>query len=149
MKRSGNLSNSFREIQVLFSRFYTTVLNEYDITLPQYALLSLLTSSQAIPMTQASKKLHISKPAITNLVDRLEKNNLIKRLEVPEDRRVYLLKALPKGEALVQKIQNRVLPLPLQTLHSFGERDQKIILNFYRILSQNISRTLSEGKKRK
>ena len=90
MKTGANLNESFREIQVLFSRFYTTILNQYDLTLPQYALLSLLAISGSLIMTQASRKLHISKPAITNLVDRLEKTGLIERVSHPKDRTLNL-----------------------------------------------------------
>ena len=70
----------FREIQVKFSRIYVELLSEGDITLPQYVLLSQLVSVGTIPMSEASKRLHLSKPAITNLVDRLEQKKLVRRL---------------------------------------------------------------------
>ncbi|MBI4357952.1 MAG: MarR family transcriptional regulator [Candidatus Omnitrophica bacterium] len=149
MKTSGRLNESFREIQVLFSRFYTTILNQYDLSLPQYALLSLLATSGLMTMTQASRKLHLSKPAITNLVDRLEETRFIKRFPHAKDRRIHLLKTLSKGRNLVRKIQNRALSLPLRTLSSFKAHEQKTVVHFYQLLSQNIIRALGEKRKKR
>src|SRR3989338_74444 len=92
----------FREAQVSFSRFYSVALTAVDLTLPQYALLSQLGICGTISMTEASKRLHVTKPAITNLVDRLEEKKCLRRMAHAKDRRIYLLEILPKGEKLVR-----------------------------------------------
>ena len=142
----------FRETQPKFSRFYSNILTEAGLSLPQYALLNELAQSGIINMTEVGGKLHISKPAVTNLVDRLEKHNFLKRLAHPSDRRVYLLEIQPKGKSLVREIQYRALKLLLTSLDQFSANEQKIITRFYALLSRSMSEFLAryeKGEKRK
>ena len=144
MAEKDLFTRSFREVQVKFSRLYAMVLNKANLTPSQYALLNQLAVSGSVPMTHFSKQLHISKPAVTNLVDRLEKNKYLKRLSHPKDRRIYLLKLEPKGDKLVRKIQAYMLRILLKALGQFSGREQKTINQFYASLSQNVGEALSE-----
>ena len=132
----------FRRIQPKFSRFYARLLTEAGLSLPQFALLSQLLARGAVSMTEVSAKLHISKPAVTNLVDRLERKKYLKRLPHSEDRRVSLLQILPRGEKLVRKAQGEVLNFILKTLREFDRGEQKIITRFYTRLSETLDRAL-------
>ncbi len=134
----------FREIQVKFSRIYVELLSEGDITLPQYVLLSQLVSVGTVPMSEASKRLHLSKPAITNLVDRLEQKKLVRRLPHPDDRRISLLEVQSKGQKLVHQIQSRILEFILKALNEFNEQEKKVVTRFYSLLLQNITELLSK-----
>ncbi|OGW87249.1 MAG: hypothetical protein A3C35_07095 [Omnitrophica bacterium RIFCSPHIGHO2_02_FULL_46_11] len=142
------LTLSFREVQVKFSKLYAIILHEANLTLPQYALLGQLVVAGPVPMTHLSKYLHISKPAVTNLVDRLEESKCLKRTPHPKDRRIYLLKLEPKGEKLVRKTQAYMLRILLKTLEQFNVREQKTINQFYASLSQTVSKALSDSTKR-
>ena len=72
MKEKNQFLHYFRENQVRFSKFYARILTDVELTMPQYALLNELASRGTIPMTDASEKLHITKPAVTHLLDLLE-----------------------------------------------------------------------------
>ncbi|MBI4368471.1 MAG: MarR family transcriptional regulator [Candidatus Omnitrophica bacterium] len=148
MNKKKEFTRHFREIQVNFSRFYAKVLTRADLTLPQYALLSQILTQGTIPMSSASRQLSISKPAVTNLVDRLEKSKCLLRVPHPEDRRVHLLKITTKGKRIVRKTQVRVLEVLLKTLDQFESKDQKIILSFYGLLSKHIRQALILSKPR-
>lgn len=147
MKSFPDFSLYFREIQMKFPRYHTTLLHEEGLSLPQYALLSLLLDG-AIPMTEASAKLHISKPAVTSLVDRLERNKWIKRTPHTHDRRVHVLQIQPAGEKIVRQTQDRILDLVLKAWHQFDEQERKIITQFYNRLSQVLDEKLKRPRKR-
>ena len=70
----------FRGIHPKFSRLYAKMLNEIGLSFPQYMLLNQLALLGAISMTEISDRLGITKPAVTNLVDRLEKKKYLRRL---------------------------------------------------------------------
>ncbi len=143
MTDKDQFNDYFREIQVKFSRIYTQLLTRANISLPQYALLSQLVATGIIPMSEASKRLHLSKPAITNLVDRLEQKKLLKRLAHLKDRRVSLLQVQPRGEKLVFNIQGQILKFILTALNQFKENEKMIIIRFYSVLLKNIGTVLS------
>ena len=147
MNEKDRFVQYFREVQVGFSRIFTVILSQANLTLPQYALLNELSASGTIPMTQASKLLHITKPAVTHLVDRLEKSKCLKRLPHPNDRRIFLLEIQPKGSNLVKKVQSEVLAILLETLSQFSPQDQKIVTQFYSALVEHLAiRTPNRNK---
>ena len=149
MTNEKELIAHFREMQTTFSRFYSTTLTKLNLTLPQYALLNELVHNGIMTMSQTSKKLHISKPAITNLVDRLEKSSYLNRTEHPKDRRIYLLKVKLKSIKVVRKIQSHILGIFFKTLSQFDAEDRKTVVRFYNSLSQQIAKALVRSKNSK
>jgi len=126
----------FREIHPKFSRLYAEMLGEIDLTLPQYTLLYQLMLFGTVPMTEISSRLRITKPAVTNLVDRLEEKKFLERISHPKDRRVNLLNILPRGEKAVAKIQADSLGIILKAYDQFDSAERKIISRFYGALSK-------------
>ena len=137
---------SYKEVQVKFSRFYACILHRVDLTLPQYALLNYLANSEPMTMTEASAKLHITKPAITHLVDKLEKKKCLKRQPHKTDRRIYLLEVTLQGRKVTQEMQSHILGFMLQTFNQFDRKEKKIVSRFYSLLSQTMEEVLAESK---
>ena len=146
MNEKDKFVSYFREIQPKFSHFYATILTHANLTLPQYALLSELYRAGTISMTEISKKLRVSKPAVTSLVDRLEENNFLRRISHPKDRRIFLLQIQPKGKKLIRQVQAKILHLLLQALDQFTAEETKVISRFYAFVSQSIDAVLLRSK---
>ncbi len=144
MKDHHDFINQFREINPKFSRFYACFLNHADITLSQYALLNHLVNTGTVPMTELSSKLRISKPAVTHLVDQLEKKKFLRRNPHPKDRRVHLIETLPKGKKIIGDVQTHILQFLLRTFDQFSVSEQKTIQKFYALLSQTMDKVLEE-----
>ena len=138
----------FREVQPKFARLYTRMLAGAGLTQPQYAVLLELVQAAPQPMimTAISCKLHITKPAVTNLADRLEKNGFLKRLKHPYDRRVWLLQIQPRGSKVVEKIQARFLDLIIYAAKQFSAAERATIQRFYACLSGNLDQVLQPPK---
>ena len=143
MRQKDEFLYYFREIHAKFSRFYARILNQTGLTLPQYALLNQLATSGAIPMTDASEKLHITKAAVTHLVDRLEKSKFVKRTSHPNDRRIYLLEILPKGKKVVSKIQSHIFRYFLKVLGKFSDEERKSIIKFHALIAHTMDKFLT------
>ena len=127
---------SFRELHPKFSRMYVQMLNRIDLTLPQYTLLYQLMLLGTVSMTEISSRLEITKPAVTNLVDRLEEKKCLKRIPHTKDRRVILLEILPKGQKIITEIQGRSLGLLLKAYDQFNAAEHRVIERFYATLSK-------------
>lgn len=132
----------FREINPKFSRLYAQVLNQAHLTYSQYTLLNQLYGRSSIPMTELSSLLHISKPAVTHLVDQLEKKKCIKRNPHSKDRRISLIEIQPKGEKIVRQMQSYILSFLLKTLDRFSPSEKKIIHRFYSKLAETMNQIL-------
>ena len=147
MAKRDDFIRTFREIQPKFSRLFARLLTEADLTLPQFALLNQLVNYGALSMTEVSERLSITKPAVTNLVDRLEKSKRLKRLPHSKDRRVSLLAIQAPGEKIVRETQARILPILLKTFDRFSADEKETIAKFYSHLSKTLDETLGQFRK--
>lgn len=138
MREKDEFVRSFQEIQPKFSRLLTRLLNEAGLSLPQFAVLNQLVDLRTLSMTEMSRRLHITKPAVTHHVDRLEKRTLLKRIPHATDRRIFILEILPKGERIVRRTQAYFLKLLLKTLRAFHSRERQTIRRFYTLLSRTL-----------
>ena len=142
MGEREDFTHHFREVQPKFSRLYAHVLTEAEVNLPQFALLSQLAARSPLSMSEAGGRLGISKPAVTNLVDRLEKKGFLRRKPHPKDRRVFLLEIKPKGKILVRRVQGNALTVLLKTLEQFNAKDRQTVAHFYELLSRTLDEKL-------
>jgi len=147
MGKREEYADTFREIQPKFSRLYANILGKVNLTLTQYVLLNQLHLSGTISMTEASKRIRITKPAITHLVDKLEEKKLLKRLTHPKDRRIVLLSIQPKGEKIVTGIHGYSLQILLSAYDLFNAAEQETISRFYSAISRALDNRLMESSK--
>jgi DNA-binding MarR family transcriptional regulator len=85
-------------------RYYNNRLSQYGITLAQSFILISLLDRDGLTMRQLAERLELDSSAITGLVDRLEKEQLVERQPVPEDRRALQIVLSPRGRELAEKI---------------------------------------------
>lgn len=148
MKEKEGFTRHFREVQPKFARICLRTLSRAHLTMPQFGLLNVLVSTGTLPMTEISGKLHISKPAVTNLVDRLEENKFLKRVPHSEDRRISLIQIEPKGEKLVRNMQSTILGFLLKALEQFNSSERRTITEFYARLSNAMDEFLTKPAKK-
>lgn len=73
---------------------------EFSITLPQFDVLAALARKDTgITMTELSRMLIVSNGNVTGIVDRLVGDRLVARQPAPGDRRSFLVRLTPKGQA--------------------------------------------------
>jgi DNA-binding MarR family transcriptional regulator len=142
-----------RELQTKFTRFYTRFLSRMNLTLPQFALVSLVYHDGDAQMNSFAKRLMISLPAVTHLVDRLERDQFVRRLPHKTDRRITMIRITEKGKRAVEETQGRVQLLFVNTLGRFKREEQKAIQAFYSIFSNQLEEEIHKEsgplKKRK
>lgn len=79
--------------------------DQWDLSPSQFNVLNLLRlSPDGLSQSDLSRELIMHRSNVTGLVDRLEKQRLVKRRDVEEDRRVYRVVLTPEGAALLDKI---------------------------------------------
>ncbi len=88
--------------QQLFLGRIDAVLRPLDLTFARYEVLMLLLFSRrgALPLNKIGARLQVHPTSVTNAVDRLEEQGLIKRVPHSSDRRTTLAEILPVGREL-------------------------------------------------
>ena len=92
------------------------------------------------------KKLHISKPAISYILNTLEKKNYITREIDPKDRRKVSISATPEGKAAARQSQEKYDAVWEELLDRFGEENMRQLIRLIQDLEQLYTDMSCDGK---
>lgn len=103
-----NLLRTNDQLQNRFLRLF----REYGVTPSQYNILRILRGEgKPMPSLEIGERMIQVVPAMTGLIDRLEKQNLVRRDRCLEDRRVIFIILTEQGEQLLAKLDKPVAEL--------------------------------------
>jgi DNA-binding MarR family transcriptional regulator len=111
-------------------RFFS-VCREFELSPPQVMALRHMDPERPLPMSELAGSLHCDNSNVTGIVDRLEDRGLVERRAADYDRRVKLLALTPDGEALREKLGERMDEPPPQ-LAALSAADQRALRDILR-----------------
>jgi len=99
------VTSVMRAQQIYLARI-DAVLRPFDLTFARFELLTLLsfTRAGALPLSKAGTRLQVHPTSVTNAVDRLEAQGLVRRLPHRTDRRTTLVEILPAGRRVLDEV---------------------------------------------
>lgn len=97
------VTSIIRVEQLLLGRI-DSVLRPMGLTFARYEVLVLLDFSRKgeLPLGKIGSRLQVHPTSVTNAVDRLEADKLVRRIAHPEDRRATLAALTPQGRRLAR-----------------------------------------------
>lgn len=105
---------------------FGALFREYELTSSQYNVLRILRGAgEPLPVQEVAGRMIQPVPAMTGLVDRLEKAELVERRRISEDRRVIHVAITKKGEAVLKKLDKPVLDLHEKLLAGLSKNEVK------------------------
>lgn len=112
-----------------FQNRFGRLFREYGITSSQYNVLRILRGEgKPLPSLEIGDRLLQVVPAITGLVDRLEKQGLVSRERSTEDRRVVYVELTGKGTDLLNRMDEPTRELEHTLISHLSDRDQKTLI---------------------
>ncbi|QDP40783.1 MarR family winged helix-turn-helix transcriptional regulator [Radiobacillus deserti] len=100
----SNIEKELRYIAGIIKQQGRKILNHYPITMPQFIALQWLSEEGDLTTGELSNKIHLAFSTTTDLVDRMEKNGVVKRIKDQNDKRVVRIHILEKGESIIQEV---------------------------------------------
>lgn len=103
-----------RAQQIVLARV-DEALKPFKLTFARYEALVLLSFSRtgSLPLGKMGERLMIHPTSVTNIVDRLEAQRLVRRIDHPTDRRTTLCEITDGGRAVVEKATAAVTDVDL------------------------------------
>jgi DNA-binding MarR family transcriptional regulator len=80
------------------------ILNDYNITPPQFVALQWLFDSGEMTIGDLSSKMYLACSTTTDLIDRMEKTGLVTRAKDEQDRRIVRVVLLERGKKLIEEV---------------------------------------------
>jgi DNA-binding MarR family transcriptional regulator len=78
-----------------------TLLQDYGLTAPQLATLNTIARLKSVTVGDIAKEIHLGKPTVTGILNRLERRRLIQRTRGDQDRRSVVVSLTPEGEQVL------------------------------------------------
>ncbi|MEM6328754.1 MAG: MarR family transcriptional regulator [Planctomycetota bacterium] len=109
-----------------FSNRLGRLLRGYGLTGSQYNVLRILRGEGApLPSLEIAARMIQVVPAITGLIDRLEKRGLVARRRCEEDRRVVYVELTGQGLALTKRIDKPIAELHTRLIGHLSKAELK------------------------
>ncbi len=128
------IEHSLQRLMWTEQKKLTQVLDEHDLTLPQFlVLISIHRRGTGCPIGKLADEMLQSYATMTGIVDRLEDAKLVARdRQDPEDRRKVVVSITPPGRQLLERAKSARRERLVHALRKFSLRDQH---EFLRLLT--------------
>jgi DNA-binding MarR family transcriptional regulator len=100
----ADIEKDLRYISGIIKQKGRELLSNYTITPPQFVALQWLFEDGDMTIGELSNKMFLACSTTTDLVDRMEKNQLVVRVKDPNDRRVVRIHLLEEGERIIDEV---------------------------------------------
>ncbi len=133
-----NILRTNDQMQNRFGRFF----RQYGLTPSQYNVLRILRGEgKPLPSLEIGERMIQVVPAITGLIDRLEKQGLVCRRRCEEDRRVVFVDITAEAKKLLKKMDKPLLALHEQLSGSLTQAELKDVNRLMEKLRAGLNRT--------
>src|SRR5688572_5058374 len=76
----------------------------YDLSVPEWKLIGQLFENGPMKLAAIAERLNVEPPLITNLIDQLEKKELVERISDKKDRRAKIIHATKKAQKIIPRV---------------------------------------------
>ena len=128
------VTSIMRAQQVLMARL-NDLLRPHGLTFPRYEALMLLsfTRTGALPLGKIGERLQVHRTSVTNIVDKLEADGLVRRVPHAADRRATLAEITDAGRATAQRA-TAALNAAAFGIDALGDEEQEAVTALLRAL---------------
>lgn len=100
----ARIEKELRYVSGLVKQKGREMLINYKITPPQFIALQWLSEEGDMTIGELSSKMYLAFSTTTDLIDRMEKNELVQRVKDDKDRRVVRIHLLEEGKRIIDEV---------------------------------------------
>lgn len=111
---------------------------QFGLTGPQLTVIKLLEELGDLSLSSLSERIRAQNSTVTGIIDRMEREGLVKRERSTTDRRVVYIRLSEKGRELAREIQVEPLEIFRSALMSLPADDIGALLRILTKLQKNV-----------
>ena len=118
---------------------------EFKTTLPRFDLMAQLERhAEGLKMNELSRRLMVTGGNVTAIVDQLEKEGLVERLDEPSDRRAFRIRLTKSGERTFAEMARGHEEWVVELLSGLSRREQDELLRLLARAKEHALERISE-----
>jgi DNA-binding MarR family transcriptional regulator len=95
----------------------------YGLTGPQLTVISILSELGDLSLSSLSERIRAQNSTVTGIIDRMEREGLVRRERSAEDRRIVLIRLTDKGQTLAREVALEPMEIFRAALDGIPRRD--------------------------
>lgn len=119
----GRLTAGFRNLLI---RQIDIELAPLDLTAAQYGIIINIANGNATTLVELCNKMDYDRGAMSRLLNRLEKKELIERKKCPDDARSSRLVLTAKGQAFFPELTPKIRAIYQRAMTGFSDEEQHV-----------------------
>lgn len=141
--RHETLLNVVRTANLIAARA-AQLFRQYGLTEAQFnALFALKFAGDGITQAELGKRLVVTRASVTSLLDKLEGKGLVRRIDVPGNRRINHVALTEQGRALVDGVEPAYIGEIHEVLSGFDEAECRALIEFMERARGNVQHLMS------
>lgn len=96
-----------RLAQILAYRNFEEKITDYGVAPRYLGLLGIVSANPGQPQNKLAEAIGLQKSSLVTILDRLEKESILERRSIPQDRRARGVWLTPRGETVVAELAKR------------------------------------------
>ena len=123
----AGIEKYLRKVDYIIRRKGREILSDFNITVPQFTALQILIHDGGLTIGELSQKMGLACSTITDLIDRMEKSELVERKKDEKDKRVVRINVLDKGYEILEKVLEKRIEFLDKKLTNLDDNQKSIL----------------------
>ncbi|MEG9297050.1 MarR family transcriptional regulator [Mangrovibacillus sp. Mu-81] len=119
----ADIEKDLRYISSIIKQKGREILSQYTLTPPQFIALQWLFEYGDMTIGDLSNRMYLACSTTTDLVDRMERSELVERVKDENDRRVVRIHMLKEGERIIEEVIKKRQNYLQSVLEDFSEEE--------------------------
>jgi DNA-binding MarR family transcriptional regulator len=119
--------------------------SQFGLTGPQLTVIKLLETFENLSLSSLSERIRAQNSTVTGIIDRMERESLVRRERSTADRRVVHIRLSEKGQKLAQQIQVEPMEIFRGALQSLSHPDLRDLLRIMNKLQRYVRTHVPDG----
>jgi DNA-binding MarR family transcriptional regulator len=118
-----------RRAQIAVFQNFARAMAAHDITPGRFGVLEVIAANAGLSQSELGAILGIDRSTVVAVIDRLEKDGLVRRMKAPNDRRSHALKLSEKGAVTLAVLEQRVAAHERDIAGALSAAERKTLLS--------------------
>ncbi|SHJ48781.1 DNA-binding transcriptional regulator, MarR family [Dethiosulfatibacter aminovorans DSM 17477] len=122
------IASLIREINSKLNHSIKNEFKDTGLTVPQIMVLKTLSNGNRLKISEISKEMNLVNSTVSGIIDRLEKQDIVKRIRSEEDRRIVYIELSEKGNEIIKNHRAIINNFFNDTFGNLGNEEINTIL---------------------
>lgn len=118
---------------------------DHGLTPTQLSVVKLLETVGDLSLSALSERIRANNSTVTGIVDRMERDGLVRRERDARDRRVWMIRLTDRGRRVAQKVADTPWETLKRAIASLAADDQDRLLQIMEKVAASISKEAQNG----